>query len=242
MELKPFVAKLVNPGEPLTAQAWNDLVNAVDDTHKFLEATTHVVRVRITNNDVDPKTVRVTASRSDGPPVEAVRPIAQDNHHVLSELEVGAYTIRAECAGFNDAIQTVQIGLGQGDQELTMQLAPARPIMPLLFGKTLADALTLTAQLGIAVNRVLDFLGTDIPPGNTGARAAESLVLLQQPPAGQPVDPSLAAQLVIAVPPEIEQAIEVPSLVGLTESEARKTLEQLGLVLGRVNTVSSTPP
>jgi hypothetical protein len=240
MELKPFVAKLVNPGEPLTAQAWNDLVNAIDDTHKFLEATTHVVRVRITNTDLDPKTVRVTASRSDGPPVEAVRPIANDNHHVLAELEVGAYTIRAEAPGFTDA--TAIVTITSGDQDITLQLAPSRPIMPNLFGKSLQDALRQTAGLGIAVNRVLDFLGHDIPPQNTGARAAESLVLVQQPPPGQPVDPSISAQLVIAVPPDIEQAVEVPSLIGLTESEARKTLEQLGLVLGRVHVASTTQP
>src|SRR6185436_8576946 len=105
MQLNPFIAKLVHPGEPLTAQAWNDLVNAIDDTHKFLEATTHIVRVRITNTDLDPK---------------AVRPIANDKHHVLAELEIGAYTIRAEAPGFADATATVTIA--SGDQEITMQL------------------------------------------------------------------------------------------------------------------------
>jgi len=240
MELKPFVAKLVNPGEPLTAQAWNDLVTAIDDTHKFLLATTHVVRVRITNPDLDARTVRVTASRTDGPPVEAVRPIAGDTHHVLAELEVGAYTIRAEAPGFTDATAAVTIG-ELAEQEITMQLASARPIMPNLFGTPLAAAMTQAAQAGIVVNRVLDFLGTEIPPAAPGSRAAESVVLVHQPAPGTPVDPSLGAQLVIALPPEIEQAIEMPSLVGLTESEARRTLEQLGLVLGRVKLVNSTP-
>src|SRR5215510_11597289 len=110
MELKPFIAKLVHPGEPLTAQAWNDLVDAIDDTHKFLLATTHIVRVPATNTDLDPRTVRAPASRSDGPPVEAVRPIAPDNHHVLTELEVGTYTLRAEAPGFSDGTANVTIG------------------------------------------------------------------------------------------------------------------------------------
>jgi hypothetical protein len=237
MELKPFVAKLVNPGEPLTAQAWNDLVSAIDDTHKVLLATMHVVRVRITNTDLDPRSVRVTASRSDGPPVEAVQPIGTDNHHVLTELEVGAYTIRAEAPGFTDATSTVTIG-DAVDQEITMQLAKAQPIMPNLFGTPLAAALTQAQQAGIVVNRVLDFLGTDIPPSAPSARATESLVLVQQPSSGTPVDPSLGAQLVIALTPEIEQAVEMPSLIGLTESEARRTLEQLGLSLGRVKIVN----
>lgn len=238
MELKPFIAKLVNPGEPLTAQAWNDLVGAIDDTHKFLLATTHIVRVRITNTNLDPRAVRVTASRNDGPPVEAVRPITGDNHHVLAELEVGAYTVRAEAPGFTDATAVVTIGQTP-DQEITLQLASARPIMPNLFGTPLSAAMTQATAAGIVINRVLDFLGTDVPPSAPGSRAAESLVLVQQPAPGAPVDPALGAQLVIALPPEIEQAIEMPSLVGLTESEARRTLEQIGLVLGRVKIVNT---
>jgi hypothetical protein len=238
MELKPFVAKLVNPGEPLTAQAWNDLVGAIDDTHKFLAATTHVVRVRITNTELDPRTVRVTASRSDGPPVEAVRPIGTETHHVLAELEVGAYTVRAEAPGFADATTSVTIGDG-ASQDITLQLAKARSIMPNLFGSSLSSALAQTQQAGIAVNRVLDFLGSDVPPSAPGARAADSLVLVQQPAPGTPVDPAFGAQLVIALAPELEQAVEMPSLIGLTESEARRTLEQIGLVLGRVRIVNS---
>ncbi|HEU4727157.1 MAG TPA: PASTA domain-containing protein [Kofleriaceae bacterium] len=238
MELKPFVAKLVNPGEPLTAQAWNDLVTAIDDTHKFLVATTHVVRVRVTNTDLDPRTVRVTASRSDGAPIEAVRPIAGDTHHVLAELEVGAYTVRAEAAGFADATATVTIG-DQPEQEITMQLAKARPIMPNVFGKALADAMTQIQQAGIVISNMFDFLGNPITPASPGARAASALVLVQQPAAGTPVDPTIGAQLVVAVPPEVEQAIVMPSLIGLTESEARNTLEQLGLVVGRVKIVST---
>src|SRR5262249_43952757 len=101
-------------------------------------------------------------------------------------------------------------------------------------------AMTQAQTAGIVVNRVLDFLGTDIPPKAPGARASAALVLVQQPGPGAPVDPALGAQLVVAVPPEVEQAIEMPSLIGLTESEARRTLEQLGLVLGRVKV--ATPP
>jgi hypothetical protein len=46
---------------------------------------------------------------------------------------------------------------------------------------------------------------------------------------------------VIAVPVQVEPAIAVPSLVSLTQQEALKALESLGLALGKV-TFAQKPP
>ena len=40
MPLQPFDARQVRAGEPVTAQAWNDVVNAIADLRGFVEATT----------------------------------------------------------------------------------------------------------------------------------------------------------------------------------------------------------
>jgi len=44
------------------------------------------------------------------------------------------------------------------------------------------------------------------------------------------------AQLVVAAALKVEPSVEVPSLTGLTLDEARKVLDDLGLVLGKVTT------
>jgi beta-lactam-binding protein with PASTA domain len=49
------------------------------------------------------------------------------------------------------------------------------------------------------------------------------------------------AVFVIAVPIQVEAAVEVPSLAGLTQQEAQKALEAIGLVLGKVNTLQKQP-
>jgi hypothetical protein len=236
MELNPFVATLVNPGEPLTAQAWNDLVTAIDDTHKFLLATTHTLAVRITNTGLDPATVRVTASRSDAPPIEGVRPFGGGAVHTLSELELGAYTIRASAPGFQDATATVTVA-DAPLPELSLALLVAQPLMPDLFGVQLAAAIATLQQLGATIARVLDFNGNDVPPASPTPEASQAPVLVQHPPAGVPVIGGVG--LVVAIAPRIESAVPMPSLAGLTEVEARRALEQAGLVVGRVRTLSS---
>jgi beta-lactam-binding protein with PASTA domain len=47
--------------------------------------------------------------------------------------------------------------------------------------------------------------------------------------------PNVGARLVLAVPIQVEPAVEVPSLSGLTQQEAQKALESIGLVLGKVS-------
>jgi hypothetical protein len=235
MELKEFVATHVSPGQPLTAQAWNDIVDALDGVHQFIAATQHAVRVKITTPGVALGSVRVTAQRGSEPPFEAVRPVPPDDHHVIVGLEPGAYTVRAEAPGF--AVATAPLTNAAAPAELEIALTPNGALMPDLFGKTLADARAALGALTIPLSRLLDFSGNEIASANPGRELDDTLVLVQQPPAGTAVPPGQSAQLVIAVPPRIESAIEVPSLAGMTLVEAQKALEALGLSLGKVRTL-----
>ena len=56
------------------------------------------------------------------------------------------------------------------------------------------------------------------------------------PPAGDPAPASSGAQLVVSAALEVEPTVVMPSLAGLTLTEARRVLEDLGLVLGEVRT------
>jgi hypothetical protein len=236
MELKPFVRTLVRPGQPLTAQAWNDIVDGIDAAHQFLRASLHTVRVRITNAEVDAREVRVVASRNDAPPVEAVRPITPNGEHVLSRLEAGAWTITAAAVGFRPASTPVTIA-DAGDTSIQLALEASARVMPDLFGLRLDAAIKVLGNQGIPFSRLLDFEGTDYAPANPGNEQLGQPVLAQSPSPGALVEASREAQgasLVIAVPARLESVVEVPSLAGLTQAEAKQVLEKLGLRLGKV--------
>lgn len=238
MALNPFIARYVNPGEPLTAEAWNDVVDGVDEVHKYLAATGRTVQVRITTPGVDLSTVRVTALREGEPPVEAVRPVPSDPHHYLQDLRPGAYTVRAEAPGYAVTTGIVNIG-ATASVSLDLALTATHVAMPSVFGLTLTAARAALGAKAITVSRLLDTQGKDLVPDTPGPEYDLSLVLVQSPPAGTlvPLGGSTVG-LAVAVAPKLESTVEVPSLAGLTLVEAKKALEALGLVLGNVKNLS----
>jgi hypothetical protein len=240
MELKPFIKKTVQAGEPLTAQAWNDVLDGIEGVDQFLRATMHTVSVRVTAPGLDPGSVRVTATRAEGAPVEAVRPIPPGTEHILAWLDPGAWTVNAMATGY----QTATAALTVGDSAMTtveIALQPVGAFMPDCFGLPLSQAQATLATAGIPLVRLVDFTGRELPPQNPGSDSADAPVFVQWPAAGLPVPAGTGASLVIAVPIQVEAAVEVPSLAGLTQQEAQKALEGIGLVLGKVSTLQKQP-
>jgi hypothetical protein len=234
MALEDFIAREVAPGEPLTAQAWNDIVRATADLISTVQGLSgSVLEVVIANADVDPAQARVTALGADGGAVEAARPIKPKGPFILTNLTPGPYTIRASAPGFGTATTTVT-----APSATTVELALERsqPRMPSVFGEVLPVALDLLKEEGIAVSRVIDATGREVAPANPDPDYRDTPVLMQLPVAGEPVSSKTGAQLVVAASVKVEPSVEVPSLTGLTLDEARQVLDDLGLVLGKVTT------
>jgi hypothetical protein len=230
----PFIKTTVQPGEPLTAQAWNDIVNAVGALYAFLEATeASSVKVQIANAGIDLASVRVTATRDDGVSSEAVDPIPPSTLHMFPGLQPGSYKIRAAAPGFDSATLDVVVPTTGALETQNLTLTKKGDFMPSTFGLTLKQALDQLAGLSIAVNNILDVTGTAVPVANPGSQFTESLVLMQFPPVGTPVAPGESAQLVISAALQAEASIEMPSLVGLSFAEASKALEAIGLKVGK---------
>lgn len=230
----PFIKMTVQAGDPLAAQAWNDVVIAVDTLFTFIEASEAAsVKVQIANAGIDLGSVRVTATRDDGISTEAVNPVGDGTLHTFPGLKPGAYKLRAEAPGFAPASVDVVVPPDGNLATQNITLATLGAFMPALFGQELATALTQLGQLGIAVSNILDVTGTVVPVASPGSAYNQSLVLLQLPGQGQPVAPGDSAQLVISAALQAEASIEMPSLAGLTFAEASKALEALGLKVGK---------
>lgn len=230
----PFIKSTVQPGDPLSAQAWNDVVIGVDTLFSFIEATEGAsIKVQISNEGIALSSVRVTATRDDGISSEAVNPVGDATLHSFAGLRPGGYKLRADAPGFQPATKDIVVPADGVLPTQTLALTTNGAFMPSLFGQQLVDSLTQLSSLGIAVNSIFDVTGTAVPVAAPGSAYNQSLVLLQLPPTGVPVAPGQAAQLVISAALQAEASIEMPSLAGLTLAEASKALEALGLKVGK---------
>lgn len=230
----PFIKTLANPGAPVTAQAWNDVVNGLGQVHSFLENTeATALRVQVGAAGADLAQVRVTALRADGIAFDAVPPLPPGTQHTFPGLRPGAYTLQVSAAGFQSASANVTV---PDAAVQAVALAPSGAFMPAVFGMTLAEALAALANRQIAVSRVIDITGSDVPVANPGAQFSGSRVLMQLPLEGTAVPVGQPVQLVISATLAAQATVEIPPLTGLTLAEAQKALEGLGLVLGKVVT------
>jgi len=239
MELEEFIGRNVNPGEPLTADAWNGLVEGLRQVNDHVRtAVSTTLKVIIGNTVIDADRLRVIASSEDGQQIfEAVRkPGGEVLEYQFSAIPAGVYTVRAQAPGFAVGSQAVRLP-EVTDVQLTLQ--PAGALMPDLFGVGLLDGLKVLADLSIEVSRVIDITGRDLVPAKPGSDYEDSPILMQTPAPGEAVSLDDSAQLAVAVALRQQASVEVPSLAGLTLSEARQALESLGLVLGQVVTRKS---
>ena len=234
MAINPNIPKTVNAGEPVTAEAWNVIVKAILSLTNYLDSTQgSSLQVSLTNTETAASLARVTATGANGATFQAVAPVPPGTVFAFSGLAPGSYTIRAEAPGFDVATTTVT---SPAAGPVTLTLTPHGAFMPLVFGAMLQAALQQLRNSGIAVSRILDANGHDIPPANPGADNNSSLVIVQIPDAGTAVPPEGSAQLAVAAAVRIQPMIQMPSLAGLTVVEAQKALNGIGLVLGKVVT------
>lgn len=232
MELKEFTAIEVSPGEPITAQAWNELVEGIRALNEFVAASQNTsLEVTLGNVDIDLGTVRVTAERDDGWLVEAA--VNSEDVFVFTSLPAGAFVVTASAPGFSPASQNITV-----PTEDTVQLTMAQngAFMPNVTGVELGAALNVLSERGIAVGRLLDVVGQELAPAKPDPEYLRQPLLVQLPDPGVPVLPGDKITLVVSTALQVDDSVEIPPLTGLTLAEARKTLESLGLRLGDVET------
>jgi hypothetical protein len=221
-----FVATHVNPGDPVTAQAWNAIVDGLSETQAVLKAVGGTARVRITNTPFDHTRGRVTAQRTGAPPAEAIRPIGADTDYVFPQLAEGSYQIRAEAPGFTPALGTIAVSATGEVTPSTLELAltPSAQVMPNVLGLKYPEA---AKALEAIRPRVLDASGKDLPLTGFEAAYNSAPVLTQWPDPGE-LAPATGSLVVVAAVSDVE-IVTVPDLRDLSLAEATKALADLGL-------------
>jgi hypothetical protein len=230
--VKPSLAN-VSAGQPVTAQAWNAVLAAINALYDAVLAFgTATVDVNLAGPSGPVTNATVVAVPASGGPVVAVPPRGGGTSFTLTSLRDGAWTVHVTAPGF----APVQVPLTvPASGALAINLTASTRAMPDLLGKTAATALSELGTAAIQVDAVYDVFGDLVNKTTLPANRAGSLVLFQFPlPGEQVVATTAKTRLVLSAEPEAAQITTVPNLKGLSITQVQAVLAAAGLKLGNI--------
>lgn len=230
---KPPLAT-VEPGRPITAQGWNAIVDALSVLYDAVRAFgSGTVTVSVQSDGQAVNDVQIIAEPvSEGLPVEGLPLFGTRTTYLVAGVSDGAWRLHVSAPGF--ATQVVEVTLPVA-APVTVNLARAGVAVPDLFGQSYTAGLAALAAATLQAGLVIDTLGEEISRSQVPAEYQNQPILAQLPAAGTVVDPaSIRLRLVVAAADRDEPIVTVPSLVGLTQAEAARALEKIGLRLGKI--------
>lgn len=238
MLVKPELAE-VSPGQPVTAQGWNELVSGLSNLYdEVLAIGTGGLEVNVLDDATPVAGANVTAApMGDGQPVDAVPPFPGRSAYTLAGLSDGNWQVHVEADGYQT--QTVEVTIPREDPLPINLLLDGTP-MPDLFGQELRSALNSLAEAGIDVDVIFDTTGRELPRSSIPPEYDGAPVLVHAPAGGDVVTAADNARLIVASAIRKDPVVVMPSLTGLTYDEAADVIERLGLVVGSTTVHSSS--
>jgi len=225
-----FTKTNVKPGEPVTAQAWNAIVDGLFDVQTILATGSGTVHVAVTGDQKDIDAARVVATDAGGVRYEAVQQVAPGDPFVFPKLSAGAYTISVSAPSCTTGTGTVTIandGTATPDP-VPIALAFAGKRMPNVLGAKWSDA---AATLATINPRVLDASGKGIPLTGFDPDYKDVPVLMQWPDPDEIVPAGKDPYVIIATIVKPAVLIPTPNFIGMTVAEAQAAAAQAGLVI-----------
>jgi hypothetical protein len=229
----------VQPGEPVTAQGWNTIVNGVGDLFDAVLAFGEgilEVSVLFNGDAVGGAQVVAVPATGDLTPIAAVPLYGTAMDYTVVGVTAGQWHVYVDAPGFLEQTQDVTV---PASSPLVFNLAAAGVAVPDLFGVVAQDALAQLATLNLDVDIILDVLGHEVSKTSLPPQYQNQPILAQLPAAGSVVDPaSHRLRLVIATALDQSPVVTMPSLVGLTYDEVASVLDGLGLKVGKTTVQS----
>jgi hypothetical protein len=221
-----------NPGQPITAQAWNAVLSAIGNLYDAVLALgTNTVDIELRDGSTPVTAAQVVAVPASGAPVVAVPPRAGGTAFTLTGLSAGAWTVHVDAHGFTAAPVAVTI---PASAAVTVNLTAATKLMPDLLALTGSAALTKLTADGIQIETILDVNGNEISKTNLPPAAVTARVLFQYPDPGDRVVAATAKTRLVLSSDVASQVTVVPSLVGMSYAQLLQAINDAGLKLGSV--------
>jgi hypothetical protein len=231
--VKPPLAT-VEPGRPITAQGWNAIVDALSALYDAVLAIgSGAVTVSVQADGQPVVGAQVVAEPvGDGQPVEGLPLFGTRTTYLVTGVSDGAWRLHVSAPGYVAQVIDVTVPTAT---PVTVNLLRAGNVVPDLFGLPLQGGLASLGAAGIDVDVIVDALGQEVSRTQVPADAQNSPILVHYPAAGSVIDPATTRmRLVVAAALREEPIVTVPSLVGLTQAEAARALEKIGLRLGKI--------
>lgn len=233
-----------HPGDPITSEAWNNLVQSIKTLYDALNKPQGTLLIKATDKatgaPLSDAFVSLIAKEGGasysasfvGGPVKA---------YVVSGVPEGAYSLVIEAPGFSPDTRDLEVAGADAAQEIAVQMVRTLVTVPMpnLFGLRVNEAQLALAAASLNIGRIVDSHGNDIPPAAVPAELLPSLVLNQVPPPGFDADPKVPVSLHISAKVEVKLPVKVPNLTGMSYAEASAALEAVGLKLAAPITAST---
>ncbi len=230
---KPPLAT-VEPGRPITAQGWNEIVNALGTLYDAVLAFgsgSVAVSVQADGHVVDDVQV-VAEPVGEGLPVAGLPLFGSRTTYLVTGVSDGAWRLHLSAPGFTAQVVEVTLPVAS---PVTVNLARAGVPVPDLFGTGYSAGLAVLSAAQLQTELTIDSMGAEISRAQVPAEYQNQPILAQLPAAGTIVDPATTRlRLVVAAAVREDPIVTVPSLVGLTQAEAARALEKIGLRVGKV--------
>lgn len=226
----------VNPGDPLTAQGWNAVVDGLEGLYDAVIALGGGALDVDIAGPVPGSAVVIAEPLGQGQVSQALPPFGSRTRYLLTGLTDGPWRVHVSSPGF--VTQHIDVTMPHADA-LAVQLATDGVVVPDLFGVTAQEALSRLTELNLVADALVDTTGRDVSRSALPPEYASSPILFQLPMAGMVLPAgSGRVRMVVASALRRDPVVTMPSLIGLTLAEAQQVLDRLGLVLGDANVYS----
>jgi hypothetical protein len=230
---KPPLAP-AEPGRPITAQGWNQIVDALSALYDAVLAFgsgSVAVSVQADGQVVDDVQV-VAEPVGEGLPVAGLPLFGSRTTYLVTGVSDGAWRLNLSAPGFKTQVVEVTLPVAS---PVTVNLARAGVPVPDLFGAGYSASLAALSAAGLQAELAIDSMGEEISRAQVPAEYQNQPILAQLPAAGTIIDPATTRlRLVVAAAVRDDPIVTVPSLIGLTQAEAARALEKIGLRVGKV--------
>lgn len=219
----------VSAGEPVTAQGWNAIVDGVSALYDAVIALGgQTLEVQVTGPQADAVVV-IAEPVGDGRATGALPPFGARTGHLLVGLTDGAWRIHVTAKGFVGQVLEVTVP----HDPVAVALTVDGVVVPDFFGTPTRGVLDQLRSLGIEADSLIDTTGREVSRTALPPEYVAAPVLFQLPEAGNVVPVGTGrVRLVIASALRRDPVVTMPSLIGLSLTEAKQVLDRLGLVLG----------
>ncbi len=231
------------PGDPITSEAWNNIIASIKKLYEQHNQSTSQLILAVMD-DQDKQVIKrayVTLVSEKMPPRIAGYAGADIQKYSVNDIAPGHYKLFVEAEGY--AVETREMVILEDNQPMSVKIEMTKTLqqkeVSSYFGLTLVAAHKAIKEAGFLLNRIIDSHGKELTQADIQEAGAGIKVLNQVPGAGLLHKIGGPFALLVSAKEAVEKRVKVPDLKGLSLNEARVALEDMDLVLGETNTISS---